>query len=155
MEEIYSAVAQAFEMLGALAMVVGFIIAGVLSVRALLQKQGGSVAFHTLRTTVGGAILLGLEVLVAADLLRTITSKPSIQDAVILGLIVVIRTILSMSIQIELEGVLPWKRALLTSGSKLIMDEIKSSKNGAPQAQQTADKEETKEMEADQAIATS
>ena len=60
-----------------------------------------------LRTTLGAAILLGLEVLVAADLIRTITSKPSMEDALILGIIVLIRTILSMSIQIEIEGMLP------------------------------------------------
>ena len=77
-----------------------------------------------LRTTLGSAILLGLEVLVAADLIRTITSKPSIEDAVILGIIVLIRTILSISIQIEIEGVLPWQRALLTSGAGVVAGEV-------------------------------
>ncbi|MBP7881104.1 MAG: DUF1622 domain-containing protein, partial [Actinomyces sp.] len=72
------------------------------------------------------AILLGLEILVAADLVRTITSKPSIEEAVILGLIVLIRTILSWSIQIEIEGVLPWKRALLESGGSLMVKQIKA-----------------------------
>lgn len=158
MEEIYSAVAEAFEMLGAISMVAGFIVAGILSVRALLRHEGGSVAFHTLRTTVGGAILLGLEVLVAADLLRTITSKPSVQDAVILGLIVIIRTILSMSIQIELEGVLPWKRALLTSGGQLIAKELKLDKQKSaanPAAQQGPQPPDGKSDAEDQAIATS
>ena len=60
----------------------------------------------------------------AADLIRTITSKPSIEDALILGIIVLIRTVLSMSIQIEIEGVVPWKRALLTSGASLAGREI-------------------------------
>ena len=73
-----------------------------------------------LRTTLGAAILLGLEVLVAADLIRTITSKPSMEDALILGIIVLIRTILSMSIQIEIEGMLPWRRAMFTSGGQII-----------------------------------
>lgn len=109
-------------MLGALAMVIGFIIAGVLSVRALSRGEGGAAAFKILRVSVGSAILLGLEILVAADLVRTITSKPSIDEALILGMIVIIRTILSMSIQIEIEGVLPWKRALLTSGGKVLTD---------------------------------
>ena len=77
-----------------------------------------------LRNTLGAAILLGLEVLVAADPIRTITSKPSIEDALILGLIVVIRTVLSMSIQIEIEGVLPWRRALLTSGGQLLGEAV-------------------------------
>lgn len=77
-----------------------------------------------LRTTLGSAILLGLEVLVAADLIRTITSKPSLEDALILGLVVLIRTVLSMSIQIEIDGVLPWRRALLTSGGQLIGEAV-------------------------------
>lgn len=123
-ESVFTWVAIAFEILGAVAMVVGTIIAAVLSVRALARGEGGRVAFSVLRTTLGGAILLGLEVLVAADLIRTITSKPSMEDALILGLIVLIRTVLSMSIQIEIDGVLPWRRALLTSGAQVVADRI-------------------------------
>jgi len=119
-EEIFTAVAVGFEAVGALAMIIGFVIAIVLGARSLMRNEGGSEAFSVLRNTLGAAILLGLEVLVAADLIRTITSKPSIEDAVILGIIVVIRTVLSMSIQIEIEGVLPWRRAVLTSGGRLL-----------------------------------
>lgn len=123
-ESVFTSVAIGFEVLGAAAMVVGAVIAGVLSVRTLVRGEGGHAAFGMLRTTLGGAILLGLEVLVAADLVRTITSKPSIEDAVILGLIVLIRTVLSMSIQIEIDGVLPWRRAMLTSGAQVVADRI-------------------------------
>ncbi len=119
-EIVFTAVATGFEAVGALAMVIGFVIALVLGVRSLRRGEGGSTAFSVLRTTLGSAILLGLEVLVAADLIRTITSKPSMEDALILGVIVLIRTILSMSIQIEIEGTLPWRRAMLTSGGQLI-----------------------------------
>ena len=119
-ESAFTVVAVCFEAIGALSMIVGFIIAVVLGWRALSRGEGGSAAFAVLRTTLGSAILLGLEVLVAADLIRTITSKPSMEDALILGIIVLIRTVLSMSIQIEIEGVLPWRRALTTSGGQLI-----------------------------------
>lgn len=119
-ESTFTIVAIVFEALGALAMVVGFIIAIVLGARSLRRGEGGQAAFQVLRTTLGSAILLGLEVLVAADLIRTITSKPSLNDAFILGIIVLIRTVLSMSIQIEIEGVLPWRRALLTSGGQML-----------------------------------
>lgn len=77
-------------------------VAGARSPRATARGEGGQIAYSTLRNTLGAAILVGLEVLVAADLIRTITSKPSIEDAVILGIIVLIRTVLSMSIQIEI-----------------------------------------------------
>lgn len=124
MESVFTGVAVGFEVIGACAMIIGFVIAVVLGIRSLRRGEGGQSAFGVLRTTLGSAILLGLEVLVAADLIRTITSKPSIEDAVILGLIVLIRTILSMSIQIEIEGVLPWRRALLTSGGQLLGDAV-------------------------------
>ncbi len=119
-EEVFTAVAVGFEAVGAFAMIVGAVIACVLGARSLRRGEGGGTAFSVLRNTLGAAILLGLEVLVAADLIRTITSKPSIEDALILGLIVLIRTVLSMSIQIEIEGVAPWRRALLTSGGQLL-----------------------------------
>lgn len=119
-ESVFTIVAIVFEAIGALAMIVGFVVAVVLGVRALRRGEGGQTAFQVLRTTLGSAILLGLEVLVAADLIRTITSKPSLEDALILGIIVLIRTVLSISIQIEIEGTLPWRRALLTSGGQLL-----------------------------------
>ncbi|MDY0908694.1 DUF1622 domain-containing protein [Microbacterium sp. CFBP9034] len=123
-EEIFLAVAIGFEAVGALAMVLGFVIAVILGARSLGRREGGAAAFTVLRTTLGAAILLGLEVLVAADLIRTITSKPSMEDALILGIIVLIRTLLSMSIQIEIEGTLPWRRALTRSGGQMVGDAV-------------------------------
>jgi len=137
-EQVFIGVAVVFEAAGALAMIIGAVIAIVLGIRALARGDGGGVAFTTLRTTFGGAILLGLEVLVAADLLRTITSKPSLEDAVILGIIVLIRTVLSISIQIEIEGVLPWRRALLGSGASVVAGEV--SRDRRASAQHRADR---------------
>ncbi|GAA0484344.1 DUF1622 domain-containing protein [Microbacterium aurantiacum] len=134
LEEVFVAVAIAFELIGATAMVIGFVVAVVLGIRSLARGDGGQAAFTTLRTTLGGAILLGLEVLVAADLIRTITSKPSMEDALILGIIVLIRTVLSMSIQIEIEGTLPWRRALLTSGAAVVGREIARDRDQAAAA---------------------
>lgn len=130
LEDVFPAIASIFEVMGTLAMTLGFIIALWLATKAMLNKQGINHAFETLRLTMGGSILLGLEILVAADLVRTITSNPSLQDALILGIIVLIRTVLSMSIQIEIDGVLPWKRALLTSGASVVADQVK--KSGTP-----------------------
>jgi len=121
---VFTVVAVVFEVIGAIAMCVGFLIAVVLGVRVLRRGEGGQAAYQVLRTTLGSAILLGLEVLVAADLIRTITSKPSLEEAAILGLIVLIRTFLSISIQIEIEGVLPWRRALLANGGQLLADAV-------------------------------
>lgn len=124
LERTFTVVAVGFEVLGAAAIILGFLFALVLGIRALARKEGGAAAFTALRTTLGGAILLGLELLVAADLIRTITSKPSLEDAVILGVIVLIRTILSFSIQVEIDGVAPWRRALLTSGAQVVAGQV-------------------------------
>ena len=134
MHEVFTVVAVGFEAIGAAAMIIGFLIALALGFRALQRGEGGRAAFTVLRTTLGAAILLGLEVLVAADLIRTITSKPSLEDAAILGLIVLIRTILSMSIQVEIEGTLPWRRALLTSGGQMLGDAVKTDRAAAAAA---------------------
>ncbi|MCB1298846.1 MAG: DUF1622 domain-containing protein [Microbacteriaceae bacterium] len=123
-ESVFSTIAVIFETAGVIVMIVGFVIALVLAARALARREAGEKAFTILRTTLGSSILLGLEVLVAADLVRTITSKPSLEEAAILGMIVIIRTILSMSIQIEIEGVLPWRRALLRSGGQMLGDAV-------------------------------
>ncbi|WP_333909638.1 DUF1622 domain-containing protein [Pseudoclavibacter terrae] len=128
MDRVFEIVAVVVEVLGAVAIVIGIIVAIVLAGLALLRGRGGTVALATLRTSLGAGILLGLEVLVAADLVRTITSKPSLEDALILGLIVVIRTVLSMSIQIEIEGVLPWRRALATSGAQVLADQVRAAR---------------------------
>lgn len=137
MEDVFTVVAVGFEAIGAGAMIVGFVVALVLSMRSLGRHEGGRTAFTVLRTTLGGAILLGLEVLVAADLIRTITSKPSLEEAAILGLIVLIRTILSISIQIEIEGTLPWRRAILRSGGQVVGDAVARDR-AASQAAGTA-----------------
>jgi uncharacterized membrane protein len=112
---IFDTVAQVFEFIGVGAMALGFMVSLVLAIAKWLASRDGGAAFTTLRNSIGMVILLGLEVLVAADLVRTVTSTPSLTDAIVLAIVVLIRTVLSFSLQIEIEGVAPWKRALLTS----------------------------------------
>ena len=57
----------------------------------------------------GKSILLGLEVLVAADIIATVVTKPTMNSVLILGVIIIIRTLLSFSLQVELEGKFPWQ----------------------------------------------
>lgn len=121
------------EGLGVLTMVVGFIIAGYFSIRALFRGRGARAAFHTVRTMVGSSILLGLEILVAADLIRTVMN-PSLEEVVVLGIIVLIRTLLSFSIQIEIDGVLPWRRALLKNGGQLLTESVAQEVGGGRQS---------------------
>lgn len=113
MEQFFERATQAFEVLGVSSMVLGTGYAIGLAM-VTWKRTGGARAFKTLRNAIGGAILLGLELLVAADIVKTVTSKPSLTDATILGMIVLIRTVLSFTIEVEIDGVVPWRKALMT-----------------------------------------
>ncbi len=88
------------------------IVAGLLYAVQQLIKSGKSFpdAYRQLRTDVGQGILLGLELLVAADIIRTVAVSPTLESVTVLGVIVIIRTFLSMALQVELEGYWPWQR---------------------------------------------
>jgi uncharacterized membrane protein len=107
-------VAEAFEGLGALILVVGVLWSLVLAVLAWRRSGSANRAYNTLRQAFGGTLLLGLEILVAADLVRTVAVAPTLDNVLVLGLIVLIRTFLSFSLEIEIDGVVPWQRALLS-----------------------------------------
>jgi uncharacterized membrane protein len=106
-------VAQGFEALGAAILVVGVIWSFMLAAVAARRFGWSAKAYLVLRQAFGGTLLLGLEVLVAADLLRTVAVEPSLENVYVLGLIVAIRTFLSFSLETEIEGVAPWRRALM------------------------------------------
>jgi uncharacterized membrane protein len=114
LEAFFERATQMFEVLGVSSMVVGFLFAFALAAVTWKRTGNGARAFKTLRDSLGGAILLGLELLVAADIVKTVTATPSLTDAAVLGMIVLIRTVLSISIEIEVDGVAPWRRALTT-----------------------------------------
>lgn len=91
---------------------VAVIIGGAIAATITYFRQFGkqtSESFEAFRRQLGRSILLGLEFLVAADIIATVAIKPSLESVFILGLIVIIRTFLSFSLGIELEGKLPWK----------------------------------------------
>lgn len=120
-------VTTAFEVLGVAAMVLGIVTAVVLAIVRWARQRDGRRAFTTLRETIGLSILLGLEILVAADLVKTVTSAPSLTDAAVLAIIVLLRTVLSFSLQVEIEGVAPWRRALVTS-PQLIAERVRAGR---------------------------
>jgi uncharacterized membrane protein len=104
-------VAQGFEALGAAILIIGVVWSIVLAVFAWRRSGGTDRAYTALRQSFGGALLLSLEVLVAADLIRTVAVAPSLTNVLVLGIIVLIRTFLSFSLETEIEGVPPWRRA--------------------------------------------
>jgi uncharacterized membrane protein len=102
-------VVQGFEVAGVAILVVGSLLAFG-SAAFGLRGGGGRVAYQCARQGVGRAILLGLEVLIIADIVLTITVDQTFDSALTLGLIVLVRTFLSFSLEIELEGSLPLRR---------------------------------------------
>ena len=83
---------------------------GVASWRFLLgtQRTAGR-SYLVYRQDLGRAILLGLEFLVAGDIIRTVVVDPTLNNVLVLGVIVLIRTFLSMALQLELQGRWPWQ----------------------------------------------
>ena len=124
MHALFDVAVAVFEVLGVLVMLAGIPIAIVASIRTWMRKRTSIDVVSSLRRSIGLAILLGLELLVAADIVKTLTA-PGIEDVLVLGIIVVIRTVLSFALQIEIEGTLPWRRALTTTAPQLIARTVK------------------------------
>jgi uncharacterized membrane protein len=98
-----------FEIAGVVILVIGSVLAFVRAAGALRSNR--AAAYQRLRQDVGRAILLGLEILIIADIVQTVTVEQTIQSAVTLALIVLVRMFLSFALAIELDGTLPWRRA--------------------------------------------
>ncbi len=118
--ELMDHVAQGFEALGAAILVVGVIWSFALAAATVRRSGWSAKAYLVLRQAFGGTLLLGVEILVAADLVRTVAVAPTLDNVLVLGLIVVIRTFLSFSLETEIEGVAPWRRGALTGGAGTI-----------------------------------
>ena len=111
--ELMDHVAQGFEALAAAILVVGVIWSFVLAGMAARRFGWSARTYLVFRQSFGGTLQLGVEVLVAADLIRTVAVAPTLDNVLVLGLIVVIRTFLSFSLETEIEGVVPWRRAAM------------------------------------------
>ena len=106
-------IARGFEVFGVLIITIG----GAFGVFvALKERSKGRRAFYTAaRTGFGHPLLLGLEVLVAADIIETVTVDRSLESVASLGLLVLVRVALGFSLDIEIDGMVPWRRALFES----------------------------------------
>lgn len=107
--EVLELVVDGFEAVGVLVLVLGSLYAVVRAV-AEQRRNGDASAYGSARRGIGRAILLGLEFLIIADIVQTITIDLTLHSAAALGLIVLVRTFLSFSLEVELDGVLPWRR---------------------------------------------
>jgi uncharacterized membrane protein len=106
-KEVVEGIALVIDGAGVLAIILGVLVATFRFAAAGRREADG---YRRFRQGLGQGILLGLEFLVAADIIRTVAITPTLQGVLVLGLIVLIRTFLSMALQVELEGRWPWQR---------------------------------------------
>ncbi|HUO52080.1 MAG TPA: DUF1622 domain-containing protein [Gemmatimonadaceae bacterium] len=106
--EIMGGIGLALDGVGVLIVALGTAVA---LVRSLFPRTDPFAARYTrLRQEMGRAILLGLEVLIAGDIIRSVVVNPTLLNIAVLGLLVLVRTFLSMTLQLEIEGHWPWQR---------------------------------------------
>lgn len=123
-EEIMEFASRSFEAVGVAVLVLGGIWT---CIKAVGNARARRDVYTGVRRDFGRALLLGLEILVAADVVKTVSVATTLDNVVILGILVLVRTLLSFSLDIEIEGVAPWRRALVPGAT--LMAASAASKN--------------------------
>ena len=102
-------VGHVIEIIGVIIIIIGFILSTAWYV--IRWRRGASLeSYHHYRQDLGRSIMLGLEFLVAGDIIRTIIVEQTLNSAATLAVIVVIRILLSLTLEYEVEGRTPWQR---------------------------------------------
>ena len=115
-EQLVIASAHVVELAGVAVLLLGALLAGGAFARRLSRRVVFQDAYHGLRADLGRAILLGLELLVIADIIGTVAIEPTLQNLGVLAVIVAIRTFLSFALELEVSGRWPWQRAQAADG---------------------------------------
>lgn len=117
-EHLVVASARVVELAGVAVLLLGALLAGGAFARRLSRRVVFQDAYHGLRADLGRAILLGLELLVIADIIGTVAIEPTLQNLGVLAVIVAIRTFLSFALELEVSGRWPWQRAQAADGAR-------------------------------------
>ncbi|MDQ1248901.1 MAG: hypothetical protein QG597_3275 [Actinomycetota bacterium] len=113
-ENVMEATARVFEATGVAILVVGAVWSAF---RAIADFRARRPVYDGIRRNFGRALLLGLEVLVAADIVKTVSVATTLENVLILGILVLVRTLLSFSLDVEIDGMFPWRRKQLEQGT--------------------------------------
>ena len=111
-EHLITSAARLVEMAGVAVLLFGALLAAGAFVWRISRSVHFHDAYHGLRADLGRAILLGLELLVIADIIGTVAIQPTFQNLGVLAVIVAIRTLLSFTLELEVSGRWPWQREL-------------------------------------------
>ena len=114
-DDVISEVVKVVEAVGAGIMVLGALAALLVFAYRALRAGTATESYDELRRNLGRGILVGLEVLIVADIVRTIIVEPTIESVGVLAAIVLIRIALSFSLEVEIDGFWPWRRWQLHS----------------------------------------
>ena len=108
--EVISLIGYAIEAAGVLVVAVGSCVSSIVFVRTFRKLPAGA-AYKNFRRQLGRSIILGLEFLIAGDIIRTVVVESTLENTAALGLIILIRTFLSVALHLEVEGRWPWQSA--------------------------------------------
>lgn len=108
--ELIKVAALLVEILAVAVILIGTLTATFIYLRRVLNRTAGREGYEQYKVRLGRGLLLGLEILVAADIVRTVALEPSLTNVAILALLVVVRTFLSWSLVVEIEHRWPWQR---------------------------------------------
>jgi len=110
LQEITHVTAEVFEALGVTILAIGIAIGVIQLLRTRFTKKTASKAVAEFRVQIGQTMLLGLEVLIAADIVKTVAVDVTLVNMSALGLLVAVRTFLSWSLELEIDGCWPWQK---------------------------------------------
>lgn len=110
LEELITQVGTAIDVAGVLVIVVGALIVTAVFIYKMSRGSELAAAYRLYRQGLGRAILLGLEFLVAGDIIRTVAISPTFRSVGVLAAIVLVRTFLSFALEVELDGRWPWQK---------------------------------------------
>jgi len=117
-KEIIFVISEVIDFAGVVIIALGAVMGVILCARDLLRQERTVDAYSRLRTFLGRSLLLGLEFLVAGDIIKTVAIEPTFDSVIVLAIIVLVRTVLSLSIDVEIDGHWPWEEARLASGTE-------------------------------------
>ena len=107
--EIISIAGYAIEAVGVLVVVIGSFLSVITFIQSY-RKLPEDVAYSAFRRQLGRSIILGLEFLIAGDIIRTVVVADTLENVAVLGIIILIRTFLSVTLHLEAEGRWPWQQ---------------------------------------------
>ena len=113
--DVIEGVGKGVDAAGVAIIVIGVVVASLTALVRLLRREAGT--YETYRRRLGRSILLGLELLVAADIIRTVAVTPTFASVGVLAVIVIIRTFLSFSLELEITGRWPWQKEPTPDGA--------------------------------------